>query len=102
MTFAPSNPSKLTSLSIKLVGRSTGQTTNFIYLQNPATQQYDLVNTSPYSFTPSTVTVTISNFAQYIDGEGQVVLVTRAVSPPRYGSGAFNVGYDQALLLESY
>lgn len=100
MTFQLTNIGSISAVSIKLVGLSTAQTTSFVYLQNQSTGQYDLVNTSSYSPTLSTVTIPINSISRYINGSGQMIVLARVVSPLRQNTAAFNASFDAAQLTE--
>ncbi|MHB8637869.1 MAG: S53 family peptidase [Fimbriimonadaceae bacterium] len=99
MTFQPGT--SITGASLKLIGKSSSPSTNFVYIQNATTLRYDLINTTAYSSSPTTLTIPINNVAQYVNSRGRIVVVTRAVVPNRQGGGPFTVSYDAAQLLES-
>ncbi len=90
------------SASVSVAFNSPSLTTGYIYLLNKGTNAYDLVSTQTGTGSMKTVTVglDVSSTGKYIQTDGSVQVLVRAMKPTRLGSTSFRLTVDQAVVVE--
>jgi hypothetical protein len=104
MTFTLTGPpSEFDSLNLTLVTNAPSPVTQFVYIYNFQTDQWDAATTSDALMSGVDQTLNISvNMTKYV-GPGNVVrIVNRGVLPGRFGSTVYRLNTDQAVLVESF
>jgi hypothetical protein len=95
------SPSALSDLGLTVVTNAPSTVTQFIYLLNVQTGNWDLVSTKPMTGSDYAVTIDV-NTANYVSTSNQVSMIARGVMPTRFGSTAFRLNLDEASLAESF
>jgi len=92
----PNKPDPVISFVINWTANSTIPSTEFTYLLNRTTNQFDLITTNPLKSTNSPFSLTVTNLSSYLRN-GQVTILHRAVVPPRLAK-PFRYNLDQTNL----
>ncbi len=92
---------KLFGLTLTLVTSALAPATNFVYMYNFNTGQYDVVKASPLKKTDGTTTIQV-DMTKYVGPNGQVSVIDRAVFPSRLQAVPFRLRIDEASLLELF
>lgn len=98
LTFQVPPGDSFSSIGCSLVVNGPVRTTNFIYLHNWKTGNYDLVGTAPMKGVDLTVSGSASDSTNYISPTGQVIAVDRVVFPQRLVGYLFQMKIDVASL----
>jgi subtilase family serine protease len=89
--------------SVVVSFNSPNLTTGYIYLLNKNTNLYDLVSTQTGSgsMKSATIGLDVSSNGKYIQNDGSVKVLVRAMKPTRLGSTSFRLTVDQAVVVEN-
>ncbi|HWD40062.1 MAG TPA: protease pro-enzyme activation domain-containing protein [Fimbriimonas sp.] len=96
-------PSNLTGLGLTLVTKAPSTVTQFVYLFNYRTNQWDTSTawTSAMNGSNKTLNVAI-DVSKYVGPSNTVKVINRGVQPPRLGPSPYRLTTDQAILVESF
>jgi hypothetical protein len=98
ITYQYGSSNNVGGLADHIVVNAPKGCTNYIYFLNTTTNQFDLVSTTNMTGTDTLIVGGPTNFAPYINANGQVVVVDRAVYPVRFSSFQFQVKLDFAVM----
>ncbi len=102
VTFTvPRTPDPISTLTLSWTDNSTLPSSEFTYLLNRNTNQFDLMVTYPLKATNTTFTLSVPNLTTYMNTAGQVTILHRAIVPPRLAK-PFRLNLDQASLQVIY
>lgn len=92
------DPTAVVSATINLTAKCSTNCSGFVYAYNQVSKQWDLLTTNAFKRGYVSSQITINNPTNYISSSGGIKLVFRGVSPSRFGSGAYTLSFDQAVI----
>jgi hypothetical protein len=104
ITFNASHPiANILRLRAQVVANGPTDATEFVYMLNYTTGNYDLIGQGTMSASDGTVNYTLPNVTNYLstDGNETMNMVVRAVFPTRLGGLPFVLNVDSATMFET-